>query len=117
MHQRTYYNPKKRGRKPIFNEEQTKEIVRVADAMRAKGAPLDAPTLGAAARGLYEKKYGSLGLRIHGGNKVFSNEWSRKVLEKHGFGVYKATTDRCITAAEIVAAAEGLISNIDPNNS
>ena len=111
-HDKKYFVPSKRGCKPMLSDAQSKEVLAAADAIRAKGEALDAPTLSAAATGMFERTQGSLSLKVHGGTRVFSHSWSRRLLEKSGFGVYKATTDRTIPASEIVSAAEGFFKSV-----
>ena len=70
--QQQYFVPGKRGCKPMLTPAQEKAVVAAADAVRAKGEVLDAPTLSAAATGMYERTEGSLTLKVHGGKRVFS---------------------------------------------
>ena len=111
-HQQQYYVPQQRGGKPMLSPAQEKAVLVAADAIRAKGERLDAPTLSAAATGMYERTQGSLSLKVNGGTRVFSHSWARRLLDKGGFGVFQATTDRTIPAIEIVAAAEGFFKAV-----
>lgn len=104
---------KKRGPKEMLTEEEKKIILCAFDRFRVRAMKVDCALFAAAARGIVKRKRPSLFLHEGvNGYRCFSLNWARTFMIAAGLKPGKATTNRSIPCADIVAAGKPFYEKI-----
>ena len=108
---KVYPMPGVRGRPPYFNEAAAKEAIGYVERLRDSGAQVTANTVGSVCRGVQERDCAAL-LSDNGGVRVFSKQHSRTLLRHSGYSPRCATTDRLMSASDLLRCGAKLYEEL-----
>jgi hypothetical protein len=109
----TYWEPSKRGPKPLLDGECHAYLEKLCRKVRILGWSLSAQRFRFIARGVVRRLRGDGNVAPIPGLHEFSEGWARAELERMGWTCVAATTDRTVAPSEVVPAGKAFYDALE----
>jgi D-lyxose ketol-isomerase len=106
-----YMEPKIRGRKPLLHVEEAEMAITIFEKLRIQGTAIDARFFCSVVKGIIKLRPAG-DLLLAQNYHIVSPSWARQFLKSKGCRVRKSTTDRIVSAEEVVNAGQEFFKSL-----